>query len=132
MSGGVPSRSVAVVVFPYLYATALERMLRARGFEVDAPDVMVEEWVPTKQYDVVLTTLPLDVEGGWFEVSLPDDYCHPVKVSAGGVAVELMLTSPDPIEDLLRVVDRLVQERPRAAAPALQSLGDIAGVGVVR
>jgi hypothetical protein len=104
----VPPASVAVVVYPYVYASALESLFRSRGYDVTAPDIMVEEWEPTERYDVVVTTLPLAHEGEHIHVDLPQDYTEPVRISLGGIVVERVMDPDRPVEDLLDLIGGLV------------------------
>ena len=118
----MPSPSVAIVVYPYLYATALEELFRSRGFDVTAPDIMVDEWAPTQRYDVVVTTLPLAHEGEHIHVDLPDDYVRPVRISVSGITVETVMDGPQPVEDLLDLIAELVAEPVDLTAELLVSL----------
>lgn len=111
--------SVAVVVNPYSYATAFERLLRDRGYDVDALDAMPEEWEPARRYDFVLTTFSIPHTCDSFHIDLPDDYAQPVKMSAGGVTVELLMDAENPVEDLLGLIARLAAESVDTAADAL-------------
>lgn len=104
----MPAPSVAVVVYPYVYATALESLFRSRGFDVTAPDIIVEEWEPTERYDVVITSLPLAHEGEHIHVDLPQDYDEPVRISVGGIVVERVMDPDRPVEDLLDLIGALV------------------------
>ena len=106
----VPSASVAIVVYPFLYATALGELFRSRGYDVTVVDVMVQEWDPATHHDVVVTSLPLEREGGHIHVDLPDDYAHPVRISVAGISVEKLMAGPHPVEDLLDLIGQLVAE----------------------
>ena len=118
----MPPASVAVVVYPYLYASALEGLFRSRGYDVTAPDIMVEEWEPTERYDVVVTTLPLAHEGEHIRVDLPHDYAEPVRISVGGIVVDQVMDQARPVEDLLELIGVLVAGPIDLTADELSSL----------
>ena len=118
----MPSPSVAIVVYPYLYATALEELFRSRGYDATAVDVMVEDWAPTRHYDVVVTSLRLVRDGGHIHIDLPDDYADPVRISVSGVSVETVMGGPHPVEDLLDLIGRLVAEPVDLTADRLVAL----------
>ena len=118
----VPSASVAIVVYPFLYATALGELFRSRGYDVTAVDVMVEEWAPTAHYDVVVSSLPLERDGGHIHVELPDDYVNPVRISVAGISVEKLMGGPHPVEDLLDLIGQLVAEPVDLTADRLVAL----------
>ena len=118
----MPSASVAIVVYPFLYATALGDLFRSRGYEVTAVDVMTEEWAPTEHYDVVVTSLPLERDGGHIHVDLPDDYLRPVRISVAGITVEKVMGGPHPVEDLLDLIGQLAAEPVDLTADRLVAL----------
>ena len=113
---------VAIVVYPYLYATALEELFRTRGYDVTAVDVMAQEWAPAERFDVVITTLPLDRDGGHIQIDLPDDYAKPVRISVAGISVEKLMDPKRPVEDLLDLIGRFVAEPVDLTAERLVAL----------
>ena len=114
--GRVDRPSIAIVVHPYLYATALARVFSDRGYDVTVPNLMTEEWDPSGRYDVVMTCLPLEVDGDPIRVDIPTHYEDHVRVSVSGVAVELHLDPIQPVRDLVRVLGSLVEHPSRSAA----------------
>lgn len=98
-----------VLAVPHVFATLIAEALRARAtYDVSVPDLRVGEWPHGGRYDAAITSMPVSTEVADVVMELPDAFDRPVRITAGGVTVELAVHVERPIEDALDALDRFV------------------------
>jgi hypothetical protein len=97
---------VLVVAIPYVGATALAHLLAQRGrYDVVVPDFAAGEEAPALHFDAVLATLPAGDYGARVVVELPWNWEAPVLVTVDALTEEVATSGPDPIGEVLDVLD---------------------------
>ena len=98
-------------------------MLEAQGrYVVEAPDIVTEDWEPNEPLDVVITSLPVRPAWGRVVIALPEDFAHPVVVSAGGLTVLVDVVAQSPLQGIVTIVDLVTADATVSVMDALHGI----------
>ncbi|MGH9084427.1 MAG: hypothetical protein ACRDYW_03145 [Acidimicrobiales bacterium] len=99
---------ILVLVEPYVFASVIVDVLRARDrYDVVAPDLRTEER-PSGHFAGAITSLPVSAELADVVVELPDSFEKPLRITTGDRVVLVAVRIDRPIEDAVDALDQLV------------------------
>lgn len=101
---------VLVVAVPYVGATALAGLVEQRGgYDVVVPDFGAGDGAPSIDFAAVLSTLPVPEYSAPVVIVLPSSWDTPLRVTVDEVTAELEMDGPDPLTEVLDLLDHHVQ-----------------------
>ena len=101
---------VLVVAIPYVGATALAGLVEQRGlYDVIVPDFGAGEGAPSMDFDAVLSTLPTSDFPAPVVIELPASWDLPLRATVDGTTMELEMSGPDPLTEVLDLLDHHLQ-----------------------
>jgi hypothetical protein len=100
---------ILVLVEPYVFASVIGDVLRARGtYDVFVPDLRVEEAVSGRHFAGAITSVPISTAIADYVLELPDAFESPVRITGSGQTTFVSVRVDHPIEDAVDALDHLV------------------------